>query len=275
MESERRGCFPSSPTRFSAFYMDARWSRAHTRRAAPALLLSPSSPRLSPTPDMSQSQSSSHASSPASQPRRSLPHDYLSCEDVSAQSQRVTCCFLRSVRGIGFVDASCESTDVAAGAKLELPLWLARVFAARKVVEIELPKGYSETYREILQADASVVDLHKLGPDYYKFAQHLLSLGVKDGADIAKSLVSAFHQRFHHILDFSMNSSLDTKVEMLKFQAQLDNSELDLLVSGCKEADSYRQWESRTCDKVIANDMVSTLNKKKKVLLDDLGRQTD
>lgn len=217
--------------------------------------------RMADSPPASQSSYKSSAGDAAK-----FPTDFLSCEDISAQSQKVTCCFLRQVNGIGFIDPSSESPDVPANTKLELPLWLAKVLYARKLIDIEVPKGYNETYREILDADAAVVDLHKLGPDYYKFGQHLLTLGVKDGADMAKSLVSAFHQRFHMILDYAMNCTMDTQMEMLKFQSQLDNSELRLLNSGRKAADSFKQWENRTGDKMLANEMVSTLSKKKKAV---------
>lgn len=218
------------------------------------------------SPPSSQS-TSSQKSSQSDHPK--FPPDFLSCEDISAQTQRVSCCFVRDVRGIGFLDPSSDGPDVLANTKLELPLWLARVLFARKLIEIEIPKGYTDTYREILDADACVVDLHKLGPDYYRVGQHLLSLGVKDGPEIASSLVSAFHQRFHLILDYAMNCTPDTQTEMLKFQSQLDNSELRLLHSGRKEADSFKQWENRTCEKMRANEMVSTLNKKKKTVMDD------
>ena len=48
---------------------------------------------------------------------------------------------------------------------------------------------YRESYREILSADASVVDLHKLGPYYYGFGTHLLKFELPDTADVAKMLV--------------------------------------------------------------------------------------
>ena len=37
------------------------------------------------------------------------------------------------------------------------------VLLYRKYLSMQLPKGYKETYREILIADSNVVDLHKLG----------------------------------------------------------------------------------------------------------------
>lgn len=214
------------------------------------------------------SQSQSQSSQKPVQDEVRFPSDYLSCEDISAQSQKLTCLFMKDVSGIGFIDPTGETEDIPCGTKLELPLWLAKVLYNRHLIELEIPKGYSETFREILQADAKVVDLHKLGPDYYKFGQHILSLRLKDSDEIAKSLVSTFHQRFHPMLDHAMSVAADTQIERLKFQSTLDNMELELLLSGQKAAQSLREWESRTCEKVVANDMVSTLNKKKKAVVD-------
>ena len=43
--------------------------------------------------------------------------------------------------------------------------------------------------REILSADANVVDLHKLGPYYYSFGTQLLHFQHPQSLDIAKSLL--------------------------------------------------------------------------------------
>ena len=56
-------------------------------------------------------------------------------------------------------------------------------------VSTEVPNQYREGYREILTADANVVDLHKLGPYYYAFGTQLLQFDHPDAPDIAKSLL--------------------------------------------------------------------------------------
>ena len=91
----------------------------------------------------------------------------------------------------GYLDTSNESDDLRPGTKLELPFWLARSLCGRRrtIVTVELPKQYKEGYREILSADASVVDLHKLGPYFYKFGSELLKFELPDTPDIAKSLL--------------------------------------------------------------------------------------
>ena len=68
---------------------------------------------------------------------------------------------------------------------------MARALCSRKrhIISADVPKNYRDTYREILTADANVVDLHKLGPYYYCFGTHLLKFEQPDAADISKSLV--------------------------------------------------------------------------------------
>ena len=60
-------------------------------------------------------------------------------------------------------------------------------------MSVELPKVYRESYREIFDADATVVDLHKLGPYFYLFGTRLLHFELPDSADIAKSLLQVNH----------------------------------------------------------------------------------
>ena len=59
---------------------------------------------------------------------------------------------------------------------MELPYWMARALCSRKrhIISVEMPRQYREGYREILTADANVVDLHKLGPYYYSYGSQLL-----------------------------------------------------------------------------------------------------
>ena len=92
---------------------------------------------------------------------------------------------------LGYLDPSSDQKDLPPGSKQELPYWLARALCSRKrcIVSVDIPKPYREGYREILQADANVVDLHKLGPYYYEFGSKLLNFETNDATDIAKSLV--------------------------------------------------------------------------------------
>ena len=91
----------------------------------------------------------------------------------------------------GYLDSSSINEHLQPGTKIDLPFWMARALCSRKrhIISADVPKNYRDTYREILTADANVVDLHKLGPYYYCFGTHLLKFEQPDAADISKSLV--------------------------------------------------------------------------------------
>lgn len=190
--------------------------------------------------------------------------DYLSTDDILALSQRVGCKFEKPVEGLGFIDQSCENNDIPIGNKQEMPLWLAKVMLKMKLINIEVPKGYNTTYREILEADSTVVDLHTLGPHFYKFGKHLVGLNLKESDEIAKSLIGSFHQRFHKLFDFSLSGTADTALEILQYQSTLDNIELDILDAGRRSTSEFKRWENRTSEKVTANEMVATHKKRKR-----------
>lgn len=215
---------------------------------------------------LSSSQFSTTSTQDGSQkPPSQIYEDYLDCDDILTLGQKVTCVFEKPVTGLGFIDPSSDSQDIVAGCKLELPVWLAKVLKDRKVVSVEIPKGFNETYREILEADASVVDLHNLGPNYYRMGKHLVEMDLKDSQEISKTLVTTFHDRFHKLLDYSIYDSQDTASEMIGYHSSLDNMERDLLAVGRASTEQFRQWSNRSCEKITANQMVSALNKKKRV----------
>ncbi|XP_063615046.1 DNA replication complex GINS protein PSF3-like, partial [Penaeus indicus] len=113
--------------------------------------------------------------------------DYFSLGDILATQDRVPCKFELPVYNLGYLDPSSGNKDVVAGTKLELPCWLARALCSsrRHIVSAQLPNTFKERYREIMKADASVVDLHKLGPHYYELGQHLLPLAGPEAAALA------------------------------------------------------------------------------------------
>jgi len=90
----------------------------------------------------------------------------------------------------GYLDPCSESENLVVGAQLELPMWLANSLGARRkrTVTVDLPKQYKEVYREILNADATVVNLHTLGPHYYAFGRHLLEFEHTERRAIAESM---------------------------------------------------------------------------------------
>ena len=116
--------------------------------------------------------------------------DYFNLDDILASNEKVPCRFEMPVYRLGFLDASSSEEHLAKGTKLELPCWLSRELCTRrrKIVSVEFPKVYSETYRQIYKADANTLDLHKMGPYFYKFGVKLLHMEHYDAGLVASSI---------------------------------------------------------------------------------------
>ncbi len=195
--------------------------------------------------------------------------NYFEITDILSLSQKVSTIFLQSMPKLGFLDPSADCEDITKDTKLELPFWLAKDLYSEGLVDILVPKGYNQTFREILEADANCVNLHKLGPNYYRFGQHLSHMSIDESEDIAKSLVETFHQRYHRLVNYALNATNDTINEVLSFNSQLDNEEKDLFNIGKQSSDQMKNWENRSIEKVTANDLVISLRKRKRIAMED------
>ena len=133
------------------------------------------------------------SSNSAGPPLRSHPSselDYFDIDDIIATQGRIPSKLEAQIYNLGFLDPSSEGNDLQAGAKLELPLWLAKELCnrRRKIVTVDIPKAYKDSYREIFKADASVVDLHRLGPYFYEFGTKLLHFDFQENSQMASSM---------------------------------------------------------------------------------------
>lgn len=53
---------------------------------------------------------------------------------------------------------------------------------------MELPKTYKDSYREIFNADACTVDMHKLGPHFYELGCYVAKHDIK--GEVGSTLIS-------------------------------------------------------------------------------------
>ena len=123
-------------------------------------------------------------------PHPSSELDYFDLDDVIATQGRIPAKLEVQIYNLGFLDPSSEGNDLQSGARLELPFWLAKELCnrRRKIVSVDIPKAYKDGYREIFKADASVVDLHRLGPYFYEFGTKLLHFDFEENSQMASSL---------------------------------------------------------------------------------------
>ena len=117
--------------------------------------------------------------------------DYFDLDDILACQEKIPCTFETQVKDLGFLDHGSDGDNIESGTKMELPFWLAKELCARqrRIISVDLPKVYREAYRQILEADATAVDLNKLGPYFYSVGGKILEFGNAENPRIADSLM--------------------------------------------------------------------------------------
>ncbi|EDO34905.1 predicted protein [Nematostella vectensis] len=194
-------------------------------------------------------------------------NDYFDLDDVLATQERIPCKLEVQIYNLGFLDPSSEGDHLHSGSKLELPLWLARELCSRrrKIVSVEIPKGYKESYREILKADANVVDLHRLGPYFYEIGTKLMHFEYDENPQIVKAIQETFIKRFRKIMDSSQNAPNEDSTSLT---SKLDHLERQLFEKGKKGIKEFLQWEAGQMSKLTTSDTVINHRKRKRSALD-------
>ncbi|XP_069113017.1 DNA replication complex GINS protein PSF3-like [Argopecten irradians] len=194
--------------------------------------------------------------------------NYFSIDDILSTQERLPCTVEMTIYRMGYMDSSSESEDLLPGTKMEMPFWMARALCSRKrhIVSVEIPKQYKESYREILTADATVVDLHKLGPFYYNYGCQLLRFELPDSGDISKCLLKTFQTRLRRIMDSSQNALNEDTTRLTE---KLDESERLLFKAGQQGLNDFYKWETRQIEKLTTSEMVRHHRKRKRGALED------
>lgn len=212
---------------------------------------------------LSQSFSSSWGASRAGGSFLPPTEDFFNLDDILASQQKVPCQFEQPVYRLGYLNPHSTEEHIQVGTKMELPLWLARVLGSRKrsIVKVELPKQYRETQRDILSADANVVDLYKQGPYFYTMGMKLLAFDHLERSDLARSLLETFLNRFRRIMDTSHHS---ISAETTSLTARLDESERRLFRTGQKAVAMFERWERGRSHRMEASSVVQSRRKRKR-----------
>ncbi|KAK3742741.1 hypothetical protein QZH41_018959 [Actinostola sp. cb2023] len=202
-------------------------------------------------------------------PLRSRPssYDYFDIDDVIATQDRIPCKLEVQIHNLGFLDPSSQGEHLAAGSKLELPYWLAKELCSRRrrVVSVELPKVYKDGYREILKADAGVVDLHKYGPHFYDIGTKLMHFDDDENSLVIRTLQETFIKRFRKIMDSSQNSpNEDTSA----LTSRLDHTEQQIFAAGKKGIREFLLWEAGQMSKLTTSETVISHRKRKRAAID-------
>ncbi len=176
----------------------------------------------------------------------SLPstEDYLDIDDILASEQKVPVEFVTTVHRLGFLNSSSTEENLNEGLKMELPFWLAKKLATRTsnrlpIVSIDLPSCYNRRHRDILSADANVVDLHGKQPYYYSLGLKLVQCNHLESMDLTQSLLETFLNRFRKIMDHSQNSF---QTDTHSMTSRLDETEKGLFKVSQDSANKMEKW---------------------------------
>lgn len=94
--------------------------------------------------------------------------DYFSLNDILASCLKVPCKVMCSLQNIGAIIPGNPGKNIPTNSTVELPLWIVKDLARREgIIEFECPKYYKKAYRDIHDASATVLNLHKMGPYFY------------------------------------------------------------------------------------------------------------
>ncbi|XP_068722499.1 DNA replication complex GINS protein PSF3-like [Montipora capricornis] len=207
------------------------------------------------------------ADGPALRPRPSSELDYFDLDDIIATQGRIPSTLEVQIYNLGFLDPSSEGNDLQSGTKLELPFWLAKELCnrRRKIVSVEIPRAYKDGYREIFKADASVVDLHRLGPYFYEYGTKLLHFDFEENSQMASSLQETFIKRFRKIMDSSQHSAHQDATFLT---SKLDHIERQVFTAGRKGVQDFLQWEAGNTGKLTTSETVVNHKKRKRSMLE-------
>ncbi|XP_074008176.1 DNA replication complex GINS protein PSF3 isoform X2 [Numenius arquata] len=126
-------------------------------------------------------------------PGLGLEENFLSLDDILMSQEKLPGRAESALPRLAFALGQGAGTrdSIPEGSKLEIPLWLAKGLhdSKRRIISVELPKIYKEAWRTVFSADATVVDLHKMGPYYYGFGSQLLNFDNPENPEIAQTIL--------------------------------------------------------------------------------------
>lgn len=188
---------------------------------------------------------------------------YYDIDDIITMQEKVPVKYELPCYRLGFLDPSTTEEHLNSGTKMEVPCWLALKLCTgqRLIASVELPKIYNASYREIFKADANVLDLHRMGPYFYRFGTRLLHFQHRDSGDVARAMLEVFVKRFRRVMDASHNASHQ---DVVKIKQKLDAFEVQLFDMGQAALHDHIAWLEGRVGKLTVSNSVSLQRKRKR-----------
>ncbi|XP_059060790.1 DNA replication complex GINS protein PSF3 [Achroia grisella] len=190
--------------------------------------------------------------------------NYLDIFDILVSNEKVPCKTLQELPKMGFLDPSATEDDLKIGSNVEIPLWLAETLYSRRpsLVSIDLPKIYKDTYREILNADACTIDLHKFAQYFYELGCYIAKYDIKGG--VATTLVNTYKQRFRMLLAASVSH------DSIGTMQPLSASERERAIAAATTEHALLGWLQRGDSLLTTACMVANHRKRKRAEMEML-----
>ncbi|KAG2487205.1 hypothetical protein HYH03_014179 [Edaphochlamys debaryana] len=165
--------------------------------------------------------------------------DYWSMDAALAEETLVPTKFKYGALGVASVlEPGSVRNDVEAGAKVEMPLWLATQLTRRGMTTFSLPEIYHERYRRKLNAGAECINLKGRAPYFY-------DVGNKCNEFLQDLTLSAFLSRTYATRYRELVSKGLSTVSgeaMLELQSKLSLEELAVFEAGRDSVSRAEMW---------------------------------
>jgi len=197
--------------------------------------------------------------------------NYYDVSEILSSEERVPVTFNCDAHGLGYLagsGATGGNEDLPAGTRLELPFWLADHLVRNQVVSINVPRYYTQKYRNYLKADPKSVDVRSACPVYYTLGMRLSPwLNAEDNLqeNLKDDLIETLVERYFNILDTSLNSQDDDNSNFIK---PLTDEERQLFGLSYSSAADFEQWKKRLHGRLTASRVVGNDRKRRKVTRD-------
>ncbi|GJJ67930.1 GINS complex subunit 3 [Entomortierella parvispora] len=174
--------------------------------------------------------------------------DYYDIDSILAEDQNIKCVFHRSIPGLAWLEGGQDDV-LKAGSRIDIPFWLARELIGHPQgsveMEIETPDFYGTKVRNGLRAEATVVDLPKLCPHFFRFGAHFLQI-IED-PKLGEVLEKAFKDRLQTTMDHTQSGGMSNTTEYLQ---RLDETERELYKAGLESSASVHQWNQHSFGRI-------------------------
>lgn len=138
---------------------------------------------------------------------------YLDIDTLLSEEERIPCVFRLEVPGLGFLDPSNDETYLPAGARVELPLWMAQTLHKKKMVTMELPKHFDKKMRDNIAAGALNLNLREYSNYFFEVGMAIAN--TLQDEDLRDTLRIAFTgDRYRAVLANALTSAEEDTGEL-------------------------------------------------------------